>query len=438
MSDDNKTPPEKALPPVVAVPEFDRETAHAAITEIADLPREPGDESIAPGHVISARTRSQLALGMPLEAYIVAPDNGHPYVPGALIDFAAHKIFDDMWDTEVLTTEIIYQGQRMVPSSDPRQKSGRKVQIVIASANVRVTLRGENGNRQSHCGVGVSSYQAPYDDPEIERAYHVAIKGAVKDGRRKALELFGPLFNVRGQNADELLESLQQRHAGMAADDGQPPFANGSVEESGQYALAGADGQVAFRFARAEKYIQAWISMLERTTSIEDMEAFIAANAETLKSIDRTGVEKLLDSIPACIDEQYLGLSGKFDRDPEDNPDEDTEVSDGEPKEPQENATKPEDGGNDAEPDGPHHDGEETKPSNAIPFSLNKKTGKVAKPKSYIKAFLKGIDAVKSREELEAFMDANQEGLERLPRSEIKALNDIAMARAAKSSQFPA
>lgn len=434
-----------------AIPEFDERMAFETIDEILMLPTE-NNQDAGPGHVVTPHLQAKLDCAMPLEAYAIGAQSGHAYVPGFLIDYIARGLFRDMWDTEVINAQILHQGARMVPSSDASHRGPQKVFQVVAMATVRVTLRGENGTCQTHTEVGTGAYQVSAEDPSIESAYQIAIKGAARDARQRALGHFGRVFNVRGQNQEELLERLQQRRSIDAEIDAAPtqiPFVSRDAPSAPVYKLHDTMRNVTVSVPDERGFVDAYVAAIETTTTIAEMETFVKANAETLKHMKEIGAADTENRISGAIDGQYLSLS-QFESGHEEKQD---AAVPAEPDEkptgqaPQEKAdeiskntetARPEEAG----PAEPGSDAVETgkedgnlPPVPVIPFTLGE-NGKIRKAKTYIKAFLAAIEAATSRESLNLLMDANQENLKRLPRSEIQAVNTVAQARAKKSGEF--
>lgn len=454
MSENPKTDSRQTPVTGLAIPEFDERMALEAIDEILMLSADD-PKSLRSGHVVTQQLQVGLDCAMPLEAYTIGDQSGHAYVPGFLVDHVARGLFRDMWDTEIVNVQILNQGPRMVPSQDPAHRSPQKVFQVVAMATVRVTLRGKDGAQQAHTEVGMGAYHVSADDPNIENAYQIAIKGAVRDARQRALGHFGRVFDVRGQNQEELLERLQQRRSIDAEIDApatQVPFLSEEDSQASSITLRDTIRDVTVLIADEHAFIDAYVTAIERATTIREMENFVMANAETLKHLKIIGSAEIEERVSGAIDRQYVGLSqfeDKTDQAPKDEtPAEEVKHPDEAVADQTAQDRAETDAGNSGSADAVKNEDEdvhaepvetETEAPSApvIAFTLGD-NGKIRKAKTYIKAFLAAIEAAPSREDLNLLMDANQENLKLLPRSELQAVNVIAQARAKKSGQFTA
>jgi hypothetical protein len=216
----NPVVPIPAFPVVAERLRFDEETARRAIDLLVERSRDlPDDEIGADPFAIMAPWQRRILDGpMPIEAFDVTRNGGDAsaYVPAWIADHLASRLFGDRWGTEVLLEEILFEGKasiRAEPDARSRRPYERAVFRVVARARVRVFVDGIDGRRQSHCAVGVSSYDEPFENGEIASAYRVALKGAVTDARRTALQHFGQVFCPPARDRDALAESIRQRRA---------------------------------------------------------------------------------------------------------------------------------------------------------------------------------------------------------------------------------
>ncbi len=166
---------------------------------IEDLDRMLGISQAAEksDHILSPEMRKQLDKFLPPSAFDCRTDDdgkSFKFVRRVVTDYLAMKIFGDRWNTKIIETSFQSNGKYQRSGAD-----GRKAATyfrVVATARVRVTVTGPNG-KVSHEGVGVGADEYPYDNAtngDIRRTYNLALKGAVSDARRHALQNFGQVF----------------------------------------------------------------------------------------------------------------------------------------------------------------------------------------------------------------------------------------------------
>lgn len=173
---------------------------------VADLERVYG-ESHEDNSVFTERQRDLLNKAIPDSAYVTQERNGETfrYVPAYVIDYIAHRIFGDNWNTDVLEDSIIFEGKTAVRFQDADSKLKvveTTVYRIVSRAKVRVTVTGRQGRQVHHTAIGVAIVDVKIDSTEIHDAYKIALKGAVTDGKRTALKNFGRAFGMLERDSE--------------------------------------------------------------------------------------------------------------------------------------------------------------------------------------------------------------------------------------------
>jgi len=194
---------------------YDEEAARNAIDRLVESQAEDV-AYVEPAHVMSERQKRILACPIPAEAYDTSREGGDSsaYVPAWLMDHVASRVFEDQWNTEVLDAQVLFQGKaslRLNPDRPGTRPIERQVYRVVAQARVRVTVVGPDGRVQQHSAVGVSAYDEFYETSDVITPYRIALKGAVTDARRTALQNFGRVFAPLTRDRDALAETLRQQ-----------------------------------------------------------------------------------------------------------------------------------------------------------------------------------------------------------------------------------
>jgi len=137
-----------------------------------------------------------------------ADGDPYPVIEAHICDNLMMRIFRDQW-----TSEIVSSTERLFDSGSRR--------MLLVDARVRVTVFDYNGKgkTQSHESVGTCAAQFdPSNLDDVERAYTIALQGAVSRARRNAIQLFGEVFGglMTRDRHGHLDELRNARNAGPA------------------------------------------------------------------------------------------------------------------------------------------------------------------------------------------------------------------------------
>jgi DNA recombination protein Rad52 len=176
------------------------------------------------------------------------------YIEGWHVIAEANRVFGfEGWDRETVAAECIWQDAKREPK------------VCAHAARVRIRVRAgdtivcREGSRVGH-GMGAT----------IGEAYESAIKEAETDATKRALATFGNLFGLALYDKEQ--NGVRRRRAG-----------NGAVGVS--WALLSGTGALLSRHDLPEGYCGALRELLERTPTIERLQAIWARNGGTVKHL---------------------------------------------------------------------------------------------------------------------------------------------------------
>lgn len=302
--------------------------------EIDNIIKKYIGESEETDRPITTRARKILSEDMPATCFVASrSDPEGMFVPAWIIEYLANQAFADRWSSEIIKNEVYADRQESVafPSRPNGRPVEKNVHRVIATAQVKVTVRSPNGNLQTHEGFGVATYDADWGSNDVATLYRIVLKGAVTDARRTALSQFGNLLNPRSADRDLILTKMKFDQQKSQTVPPPPKVQSKQVSKKGKPIEDKDSTEIALLDEKrnligasdmedALEWIQKFENQLTSLSNPQDRENFLSENTLALDAIKNQFGEKLkeqLEHLSLMIDGTILGEAGLIATPPE-------------------------------------------------------------------------------------------------------------------------
>lgn len=195
-------------------------------------------------HILPREITTRLNATLPRDAFIhgersfeaLNPNTGvidtitepYSYVPAPVVDYLGMTIFKDRVSTRILEHARLFADKSH--EIDPATRKEATYFLVIYSALVEVKITGKDGQSQVHQAPGIS-FGKVHLGSDPTPAFRMAMKGAITDARRTALQLFGPVFGgIDTRDKGGIIAQVRARQQNQRRKQKAPSSAREGVE----------------------------------------------------------------------------------------------------------------------------------------------------------------------------------------------------------------